>query len=189
MPKLLSEAKLLPADILLTSNDSFMGWGIRAFSRKASEDKKCRVNHAAICLGGLSLKVPEVVESKWRVKRTPLSDYDATPCIVWRCTFLTMNQRRDIAAKALERMGDKYAWAKLFLFIGDALTGSTWFTQRFGVTSRIVCSQLAAWAAEKALEHSLFGVPYRSVTPHQIDWNARLHAGEWRAVWNTLPTV
>lgn len=182
--------ELWPADIVGVRTDGRCGRLIRATGVLMSGD--CRVNHIAGSLGALS-PVPEVLESRWRIKRTPLSAYAGTPVVVWRNVYLTDGERRRIALKAMECFGRWYAPLKLPLFAADAVATmlrrgrrTTWFTEGLGQLPWFVCSQYWGWAYDTVLRRQMFGAPWQSLAPDDIDDFCR-HCTAWQCLYSSIP--
>jgi len=184
--------ELLPADIVLSRSWSRTSRLIRAFQLLQGKglDNEARVSHVALALGDLN-STPEVVESLWRVTRTPLERYQGQEIVIWRNVRLSDVERRQVAAKALELTGDWYAPLKLPLYALDGLCSTTWFSRTLGVLPYKTCGNLVAWAYDwgwpRRLQHNpyTFGLPSRAVTPDVIDDRCR-YGEDWIEVYNSL---
>lgn len=175
----MASPNLLPADVVLVRTPGFFGKAIRIFGIIATNDAD--VNHAQIALGNL-LAEPQVVESKWRIKRSPLGTKNI---VVWRHKTLSDNVRREVAMKAVEACGEHYGFLKIILFVLDAIFHTIWFTRKLGFTNFKVCSNLVGWAYDKTLGGQAFGEPWQSLTPDGIDDYCKRNP-KWVKVYSSL---
>lgn len=178
MPKTELE-RLQSADIGLSSSDSFVGRAIRYF--EAAQSGSARYSHAWIALGKLTDK-PQVIESLWKIARSPVGKYADQKIIVYRHKNLTRGQRNEVALKCVELTNHSYGTLKIPLFALDGIFRTYFFTKMFGVSSFKVCSNLVAWAYESVLGHEVFGTCWRSVTPDVIDDYCQAHPDTWEVV-------
>src|SRR3989304_3442715 len=135
--------KLKPADIILSRTDAWLSKAIRAFEKKRTGS--ARFSHAAMALGDLTEK-QEVIESLWKIQRSPLAKYEKESIVVYRHKLLTDAERREIAFEALAVSNDAYAVLKIPLFMLDSAFNTYFFTSKLGVSSFKVCSNLAAFS-------------------------------------------
>lgn len=178
----LESLNLLPGDILLSRKNTWLSRTIRKFGKIKTGSAK--VSHAALCLGKLTEK-PEVIEALWKVIRNPLSKYDKEQIVIFRKRGLNQAQRNEIALKCISVENQAYGILKLPLFALDSLTHSYFFTQTFGLSNYKVCSNLIAWAYEKAAGIK-FGVGWRSVQPDTIYDFCVSKQQDWEIILNGL---
>jgi hypothetical protein len=158
---------------------------IRAGGILASGD--CRVSHASLALGDQA-RQPEVIESLWRVTRTPWENYRGQELVVWRHRWLSTGDRKEIVNAALGEIDQAYGGLKLLLFGLDTLCGTSWFTRRLGISHLKVCSNLIAWSYDRGVPFlgPWFGQPWRSVSPDTIDDWCRCHTEDWIEVYSSI---
>ncbi len=124
------------------------------------------------------------------MRRTPLDAYADSPVAIWRHVGLTTGQRSEIALKAMECYGGLYASLKIPLLGLDAIATVTFgkrvrFFSRLGFTELKVCSELVAWAYGEVLGGNVFGAPWRSLTPDDLDDFCRF-SPDWSCVYRTV---
>lgn len=173
----LSELALLPGDIILSKNETFVARIIRAFG--VLRTGQARTNHASLVISPHHL-----AESIWHVKVRATKIYDNTPVIVWRNPNLNDHDRELIAAEACKLVGSHYGFLKLFLFALDATFQTDYFTSKFGMQSFKVCSLLVSWSYSVLFGDTPFGTHWKSTAPDTID--DYCHVNNWEVVFCTL---
>lgn len=171
VPPLNPLLELLPGDCILSYNNSWISKAIRFFR---FDKNKTRVSHAAIVVGdGL------IVESLWRIRVKEVVKYDGQGIIVYRIpdTLLgtrnldmksPMDIRKAVARHAMLFAGDSYGVMKIPLFALDSIFHTYWFTQKLGISSFKVCSELYAYCWQK-FGNLNFNTDWRSASPDSLD--------------------
>jgi hypothetical protein len=182
---------LLPADVILTRSNTFLGRAIRFAERRPGDPAV--YNHAGIVtrsgLVGGTPRHPDpdnwrqaaMVEALWHVRLGEVWDYYGPPAganrpevAVYRPTNVPSNDRSAIAAAAEEHVGQRYGWWKLFTHLGDSALSAliprvkdVRLLRRLNFwDARPICSVLVAWAfASRGYD---FGVPAGSASPDDI---------------------
>ena len=143
----LSECNLLPGDICVTTDGTWIGKGIKFFESMWTQN--AYYTHAFAYVGnGL------IVEAEGNVRKMPVTEYDNSVVVVYRVS-LTDAERQAFTVGMLSLVGDPYGYAKYPLFILDSgvsaikrLFGnnnpSFFFTDNFSFSKDPVCSQLVA---------------------------------------------
>ena len=167
---------LLPSDIILSRSKTFLSKAIRFFG-------KLKTGSAYYSHSALVLNDSELIESLWRVNKNPVSKYEGQDIAIWRCKFLTDEQRISIAKRAESVEGGLYGIGKIPLFALDSVFHTYLFTRMLGVSNFKVCSNLIAWSYYKELGHDdIFGPGWRSVAPDTIDDWCRDRPMFWQKV-------
>ena len=196
--------KLKPCDIILSRTDAWLSKAIRAFEKKRTGS--ARFSHAAMALGDLTEK-QEVIESLWKIQRSPLAKYEKESIIIYRHKLLTDIERREISLIALSVSNAPYALLKIPLFALDAAFNTYFFTSKLGISSFKVCSNLAAWSyhqyfkqksedlftsgvpfpknswQKRYAENGVFDTGWKSTSPDTIDDNNREEPELWEQVY------
>lgn len=172
---------LFPGDIILSRSNTWLSKSIRHFEAKRSGDgriKGSRYSHALMALG-ITWPGEYVIESLVRVTVSPFDKYDDQEIVIWRRKDLDLNQRIQIASKAISVRKDSYGIFKIPLFALDSVFGTYKFSKYLGLSNFKVCSNLIAWTYEKTLGVKQFGKSWRSVTPDVIDDYCMLNPHEY----------
>jgi hypothetical protein len=107
---------------------------------------------------------------------------------VWRCRWLSVEQREAVSRQALAYLGAEFGMAKFLTHLLDGLimkvTGrEVFFFRRLNHDHRYpICSWITAFSYDRAL-HYRFGVPPECADPDEIgDW-LNAHPDEWVRVF------
>jgi hypothetical protein len=107
---------------------------------------------------------------------------------VWRCKWLTEEQREALTAEAMTYLNTKFGTAKIFTHFLDGLVNKVtgrelFFFRRLNYRDRYpLCSWITAFSYDKALNYR-FGVPPDCADPDHIhDW-VKSHPEEWELVF------
>jgi len=134
-----------------------MAAGIR-WAERTKDESVSWANHAGIVIkGGYLTHPPEglkavVSESQWHVNEHPWWDDhkgDNVAIAVFKIRNLSTLQERQIVEDAHSREGDRYAWWRLFTFLGERLTRKPLSSAHI-LKERNVCSNHAGLAWEAA---------------------------------------
>lgn len=157
---------LLPADVVLTRADSWLGRAIRWFERGRGESPSW-ANHAAIMVS-----YAEVLEALTTVKMHPLIEIqDAFQ--VWRHIGLQDYERTLIKEYAMDYLGRSYGPLKLGLHALDGL-GHKIFGKEIFLFRRLafmnpypICSWVVSYSYFKGIDYK-FGVEPECADPDHI---------------------
>jgi hypothetical protein len=181
---------LLPADVILTRSNTFLGRAIRFAERRPGDPAV--YNHVGmVTRSGLVGGTPRhptpddwrqaaMVEALWHVRLGEVWDFYGPPAgenrpevAVYRPTNVPSNDRSAIAATAEEHVGQRYGWWKLAAPLADSLLSAVTpfrdvrlFRRLLFADSRPICSYLVAKAyASRGYD---FGVPAGTATPDDV---------------------
>jgi hypothetical protein len=176
--------KIQAGDIVLTNNRQLRGnqWVARAIA--FFEEADDRGDKAVYTHAGIAIDSHEIVESLARVEVSDVSKYDEVNRCVIGIRNLDVAQRAAIAAEARKRIGAPYAWGKIPLLAADSL--ASWFTGRrvrwavntFGLTSKLVCSQLVVSVIKTITGKTYFQENAKAWNPDDLEDHALAHP-EW----------
>lgn len=159
-----------PGDILFSCGQSWLSKAITFFGKLQTGDAIC--SHVGLCVGD-GLIIEALVGQGIRVR--DLDVYRKEKCEVWHLP-MTDADRANLRSFALKLAGNTYGYSKLPLFVLDATVSMLlrrkvyFFTQKLGITSFMVCSEMVAYCLEKAttmrlLDNSHHPIPWRSMSP------------------------
>lgn len=178
---------LLPADVILTRSDTWLGRAIRAAERRGSDTAS--YNHVGVVVSAGELPPqdgdwrlapfgPVMVEALGHVLRRPVWEgygpqvKDQNAIAVYRPLNLEPGQGQSIARSAMAYVGERYGWWKLFFHLGDAVISKVagrdvrLLRRALFVKSRPICSFLVAKAF--AAVGLGFGVKPGSADPDDV---------------------
>jgi len=170
MPKATHFPRLLPGDQVGVIGESRFSKAIR-WCEQFLPDKwrrgPPRFSHIAVVY-----RPHILIEAVGRIRLAPLSEYENSRVVVYRRKGLEDWQRKMYADAMLEDWDQRYGWGKIVLLLLDALFGTYWFTQRFGVTSYRVCSEYAAYWWKQVFGDDLVeDTDWKDVSPQlEIDY-------------------
>ena len=175
----LSKVVLLPGDIGLSTNETFMAKGIRFFGWLST--RNARKSHAWASIGyGM------IIESLNRIKINKQEKYDTgyTEVSVYRLP-LTEDERESFRQGVMLKAAEGYGWTKLPMFALDGiLSGASrifgnkkpvfFFTKHAKIFNIPVCSQLVVYALHKFTNYRVLNedgkpVEWRVVSPDYLE--------------------
>lgn len=107
---------------------------------------------------------------------------------VWRCRWLSAEEREAVTRQALYYLGAKFGMAKFLTHLLDGLINKVlgkevFFFRRLNHDKRYpICSWITAFSYDTAL-HYRFGVPPECADPDAIDDWVNTHPGEWERIF------
>lgn len=193
----LSEANLVPGDICLTTDKSWIGQGIKFFETMWTG--KATMTHAFSYVGG-----GNIVEALGSIRKNAISNYDNKDVLVYRVP-LTDSERKSFSDGMINMVGGPYGYLKYPLFILDA--GTTWikqhvlgmrnpsffFSDTFGLPIDPVCSQLVVEGLYRFTSYRIKDdarniVDWKSFSPDYLNDELSLSYNSAEVVFNNLPS-
>ena len=107
---------------------------------------------------------------------------------VWRCRWLSAEEREMVSQKALYYLGAKFGMAKFLTHLLDSMINKVagrevFFFRRLNHDQRYpICSWITAFSYDRALNYR-FGVPPECADPDEIDDWVNSHPAEWTCVF------
>lgn len=176
---LLSRIDLLPGDIGLSTDNSFLGKGIRFFEMLAT--KAARKSHAWASIGdGM------IIESLTRIRINKQEKYDShyTEVSVYRVPLSDL-EREQFKQGIMVKAADGYGWTKLPMFALDGICSAVarlfgrkkpvfFFTSHAKLFNIPVCSQLVVYSLHNFTSYRLLDgdhlpVDWRCISPDYLE--------------------
>jgi hypothetical protein len=185
--------EFLGGDIILyAGRRDFFSKAVRWVERTSREGPTYAVHSAQFLDGGRYLEldwVEKIRASQEIMKKRKLSGvWEPRGFEVWRCQWLTTEQREAVTQEALTYLGAKVGRAKFLTHMLDGLVNKVarreiFFFRRLNYNQRYpICSWATAFSYDRALNYQ-FGVPPDSADPDHIsDW-VHTHPDEWLCVF------
>jgi hypothetical protein len=189
-----------PGDVIFTQGQDLLQKAIRWAERSHGESKSW-CNHTGLVTRPGYLVPPDcreqnlawVSEALWHVENHNWFEYheenQGYSVAVFRPYGVSGKHIRAIVANAESRTGDRYAWWRLFGFLGERLTGGLVpFTKLFFLKERNVCSNHVALAM---IEGGVwFGQQPFELDPDEMMDYCMAHPDEFRFVgWSVIPAM
>jgi hypothetical protein len=191
----LSDAQLLPGDICLTTDNSWVGNSIKWWETMWTG--KATMTHAFEYVGD-----GNVIEAMGSIRENPITNYDSRGVVVYRVP-LSDDERKSFIAGAVSLLGGPYGYWKYPLFILDA--GTSWvkrrlgmnnpsffFSDTFGFPKDPVCSQLVVECLYRFTSYRIKDsdgsiIEWKSFSPDYLDDELKLPCNNATVVFNSIP--
>ena len=160
---------LLPGDIFLTNQGGFMSKAIVKVNQFWSLDGEAKYSHSGIIIGYGG----ETFESRWKIGRYNMSDFDGIPTLVARNRLMTADRFERGAEQVMCYEGGTYPWWRIPLHLIPPIA-------RHNSTGRyLVCSEIVS----KFLFYAdlLGGDQYKGWTPDNLN-DMVVHWKAWEII-------
>jgi hypothetical protein len=172
-----------------------LGVGIR-WAERTKNEKASWANHVGVVVRSGYMTHPEpgasavVSEAQWHINEHEwwkAHGHENVAVAVFRPRNLTPLQESLIVNNAQTRTGDRYAWWRLFTFLGEKITGRR-FSKAHVLERRNVCSNHAGLALESAGVY--LPEPPGQLDPDDIMDHCEMHPHQYEFMgWSVVPEI
>ena len=183
--------KLKPADLLLVGGDWWVSKLIGYFTQYRGE-VPTKIHHVAGMISywhaGM-ISHNQVEEALLKVEKSPFSQWDASHNYyqIWRNTYLTEEQRVNIALQVKSYTNNLYGGWKLWFHMMDGILGKIFgkdifiFRNFLSVKKYPICSWLWSYAYYDVMLYE-FGKPANIVSPDDMHDNMK-RSEQWKLLY------